>query len=176
MSIIVLIGASGSGKDTIGNLLQEEGIPQLISFTTRNKRPGEYHSKNYYFVNKEDIDQEEVIESTEYSGEKYGLFKKEVDRKLDNYKNTYFVSNTDGAQQIIDFYPNEAKVFWLDISIKDMKERMLRRGDSPENIIKRIEHAIDTKEIYPPNIKNLIQLDASKKPIELLEEILIHIN
>ncbi|MCM1232301.1 MAG: hypothetical protein NC124_19580 [Clostridium sp.] len=52
--IIVLLGASGSGKSTIENeLATHHGFEKIISFTTRQPRNGEVNGKDYYFTNNE---------------------------------------------------------------------------------------------------------------------------
>ncbi len=52
--IIVLLGASGSGKSTIENeLATHHGFEKIISYTTRQPRNGEVNGKDYYFTNNE---------------------------------------------------------------------------------------------------------------------------
>lgn len=49
--IIVLLGASGSGKSTIENeLATHYGFEKIISYTTRQHRTGEEKGKDYYFI------------------------------------------------------------------------------------------------------------------------------
>lgn len=52
--IIVLLGASGSGKSTIENeLATHHGFEKIISYTTRKPRDGEVNGRDYYFTNNE---------------------------------------------------------------------------------------------------------------------------
>ena len=53
MSTIVLIGASGSGKSTIENELNNNGFRKIVSYTTREPRDGEKNGKDYWFVTKD---------------------------------------------------------------------------------------------------------------------------
>ena len=49
--IIVLLGASGSGKSTIEKILSENyGYEKIISCTTRPQRSGETNGKDYHFI------------------------------------------------------------------------------------------------------------------------------
>ena len=49
--IIVLLGASGSGKSTIENeLATHHNFKKIISYTTRQPRAGEINGKDYYFT------------------------------------------------------------------------------------------------------------------------------
>lgn len=52
--IIVLLGASGSGKSTIEcELATHHGFNKIVSYTTRLPRDGEENGKDYWFTNNE---------------------------------------------------------------------------------------------------------------------------
>ena len=79
--IIVLLGASGSGKSTIENIISENyGFEKIISFTTRPKRDTEVDGKDYYFTTNEifkmSIKNNHFAEWDEYSQNRlYGTLK-----------------------------------------------------------------------------------------------------
>lgn len=50
MTIICLIGPSGSGKSTIAAEMENFGIPQIASYTTRQMRPGETDGVGHHFI------------------------------------------------------------------------------------------------------------------------------
>lgn len=69
--IIVLLGASATGKDTIAKHVSEKySIPIAISYTTRPMREKETQGVEYYFISDEEMDRKfkngEVIEHTSY--------------------------------------------------------------------------------------------------------------
>lgn len=79
--IIVLLGASSSGKSTIENeLATHHGFNKIISYTTRKPRDNEENGRDYYFIDNDTF--EEVIhrdlfaEYDEYSQNRlYGTLK-----------------------------------------------------------------------------------------------------
>ena len=79
--IIVLLGASGSGKSTIENILSEKfGCEKIISYTTRPQRINETNGKDYYFITNEkfleSLKKGLFAEYDEYSQERfYGTLK-----------------------------------------------------------------------------------------------------
>ncbi len=79
--IIVLLGASGSGKSTIEHeLATHHGFEKIISYTTRQPRAGEVNGKDYYFTENNTfaamINTGVLTEYDEYSqGRLYGTLK-----------------------------------------------------------------------------------------------------
>ena len=162
MSIILLVGASGSGKTTLGKKLEANGIKQLVSFTTRQAREGEIEGMDYYFVDKSNVEHFDLAEISHYGGNHYGLFKREVKIGLEMNEHVYFITDTNGAKQMVEMYPDDTEYFWIDTTLETMVKRMRNRGDNEEQILKRIEHAIDNNETQmPDNIDaNIFTLDS----------------
>ena len=79
--IVVLLGASGSGKSTIENILSKDfGYDKIVSYTTRKQRLGETNGKDYHFIDndtfKEALRKGLFAEYDEYSQERfYGTLK-----------------------------------------------------------------------------------------------------
>ena len=82
--LIVVSGPSGAGKDTVVQRMQERGLPFhfVVTATTRLKRPGETHGKDYWFVSKEEfarmIEHNELIEYAIVYGDYKGIPKTQV--------------------------------------------------------------------------------------------------
>ena len=81
-SPLLLVGPSGTGKDTLANKLRE-AYPDVfefsVSYTTRGARPGEVHGKDYFFASQEDfearVQQNDFVEHVTYAGNRYGTSK-----------------------------------------------------------------------------------------------------
>lgn len=106
--IIVLLGASGSGKSTIENILSNEfGYEKIISYTTRNQRQGEVNGKDYYFINNDAFNDALrkglFAEHDEYSqGRMYGTLKSDYQRD-----NKVAVLTPNGLRQLKKNCPHE---------------------------------------------------------------------
>lgn len=135
--IFTLTGPSGSGKTTLANIFKEKYGEQLVSYTSRPKRPEELDGEDYYFVTKEQALElkKESVEFTEYNNNYYG------------YLNSEFVEKTDTAPVIAVVDINGFKEFnkhyeivpiFLLPSLDKIKNNMLSRNDTRENIDKRI--------------------------------------
>jgi len=171
--IFILVGPSGSGKDTLGAYLKEKGIPELVSHTTRGMRKGEVNGISYHFISKQEFSGIEKIEYSEYAGNFYCLSKKEVEEKLNKYDKVFAITNIDGMEQVKKQYPNEVVPIFIDATLKEMKDRMKKRGDSEEEIRKRIDNAIKNKEfLNKGKCKYVIRNKEIKKAKEDLYKIL----
>lgn len=84
--IIVLLGASGSGKSTIENILSKDyGYEKIISYTTRPQRSGEINGKDYHFIDnckfQDALRKGLFAEYDEYSQERfYGTLKSDYQK------------------------------------------------------------------------------------------------
>lgn len=152
--IIIIIGASGSGKSTVGKALEREyGIKQLVSYTSRPMRDGEVYGVDYYFLDRQMAKYNKIIsvETTVYDGNIYGLTIDEVESKRKDGNDVYFISDRDGAEEIQEWYSDEEIiVLWFDISPWTMLTRMFKRGDSLIKALKRVIHAYRKGEFNQP--------------------------
>jgi guanylate kinase len=146
--ILVLSGASGTGKSTVCNRAMEKlgDIHFSISCTTREPRPGETDGISYYFIDKDDfkkrIENHEFIEYAEVHGNYYGTLKSEVLEKAMGGNDVVLDIDIQGALQIIeylehdDFLDNCCEfVFFGPPSYQELEKRLRGRGTETEEII-----------------------------------------
>jgi guanylate kinase len=138
-SLIVLVGVSGAGKDTLIKLASEQRrLRKPISATTRAARVGERDGVDYHFLSREEfmqrVAQGEMFEWEEFSGNCYGTLLSELHDEglkltIKENKGAITLKERLGAIVIGVFPP----------SLDAVRERLLERGDDPEEVRKRIE-------------------------------------
>ena len=131
--IVVLVGKSGSGKDTVVKKLAERNsdLFKAVSTTTRPQRESEVDGEDYYFVTQDQfmdrIQNNEFWEYIVYHAYKkdkiedwyYGLGK---ENPLDT-QNCVVVADLERIPQLIDIFGRRVIVICLDV---DEEERMRR--------------------------------------------------
>lgn len=146
--LYVIAAPSGAGKTTIVREILKEN-PDIIfsvSGTTRNKREGEVHGKDYFFFTKEDFEKKirenDLIEyETLFNGDYYGTVRSFVEEHLKNGKNIIFDIDVNGALNIKNIYKDKAAlIFIMPPDVETLKERLLKRAtESRDQINERIK-------------------------------------
>lgn len=171
--IIVIVGPSGSGKTTIGEELAKQGIPRLITTTSRNPRNGEKNGVDYYFRDISELNVDDFVEQTVYNNNQYGLTKEEVNSMLEKHDTVHVSLDQSGAEAVSKAYPDEACVVFVSITEKEMIRRMKKRGDSEQAIKDRIDFCRKTNELIPPAITDLVVInhDVQKAAQEIIDNV-----
>lgn len=72
IKLVAFQGPSGSGKSTLQKQL---GVPKIVSYTTRNIRPGEINGEDYYFTTESELlkmkEDGQLLEISFYKGNWY---------------------------------------------------------------------------------------------------------
>ncbi len=148
--LLIFSAPSGSGKTTLVRYLLSEisSLAFSVSATSRAKRTGEVHGKDYYFLSPADfkakIEANAFLEWEEvYDGVFYGTLFDEVERLLNEGKHVIFDVDVVGGVNIKKHYDERALAIFIKApSIEVLAERLRNRStDSEESILKRIEKA-----------------------------------
>ena len=132
--LVVISGASGTGKGTVCSALMES-LPEMaysISATTRQPRKGEQDGVNYYFLSKEDfrkmIAEDGFLEWAEVYGNYYGTPRKKVQEKLAGGQDILLEIDTQGALNVMEKYPAGVFIFLVPPSLEELERRIRKRG------------------------------------------------
>lgn len=147
--LICLAGPTASGKSTVCKKLLPlvEGLKLSVSTTTRSPRAGELDGKDYFFVDASEfqkrVDSDQFIEHAEFSGNRYGTEKRNIDIALGEGMDLLFEIEIQGVQQLKNLYGKDiVTIFIFPVSFETMEQRLLERGtETPEQIQLRLRTA-----------------------------------
>jgi len=148
-AILVLSGPSGAGKSTIINAASDE-IGEYyfsISTTTRSPRVGEENGVDYFFVTKENFEEDikagNFLEYAEVHGNYYGTSLKPVREALTEGKLVIFDIDVQG-HRLVRAKMNDitTSAFITPPTLKALEERLRARCTDDESVIvNRVENA-----------------------------------
>lgn len=151
--MLILIGASASGKTEIAKILiRDFGFEKMITTTTRKKRKGEVNHVDYHFITRNKFlkmkDQNKFLETVEYNGNFYGTPKDgaTIDKVL--------IVEPEGANEIYKKGIEDTLFFLLETDEETRKNRMLSRGD---NLIQVLDRLHKDDQYFDPS--HLIHID-----------------
>ena len=148
--LTVVSGFSGAGKGTLMKRLisDYDNYALSISMTTRNCREGEVDGKDYFFVTKQqfedNIAKDGFIEHACYCGNYYGTPREYVESKLKEGKDVVLEIEVQGAMQVKKRYPDALLLFVTPPSVEELERRLRGRGTETDEVIKsRLHRAVE---------------------------------
>ena len=139
----MITGPSGVGKGTLIRALFDR-IPELgvsVSATTRAPRRGEQPGVEYHFLGRDEFDRRvaagDFVEWAEYSGNRYGTLRSELDRHLEAGVPVVLEIELQGARQVREKLPEAVQVFIAPPSRETLQTRLEGRGTDDEDQVRR---------------------------------------
>jgi guanylate kinase len=168
--VFVITGPSGVGKGTLIRALRDlmPGLELSVSATTRPPRPGERDGVAYHFLSQEEFSERvaagEFVEWAEYSGNRYGTLRSELDRRVAAGVPLVLEIELQGARQVREQMPEAVQVFIAPPSRETLRTRLVGRGtDTAEQVMRRLETA-DAELAAQPEFAHVVvndRLDAA---------------
>lgn len=153
--VVLLVGVSGAGKDTIKHLLLKTGgYHHIVSHTTRAPRENggvmERDGVEYYFINQKQaadmLRRGEFIEANFYSGNVYGTSVSEIQKAHDDRKIAITDLEVQGVADYKAISPTVIAEFILPPDYVEWQRRLHARysagGADPADLAKRMRTAI----------------------------------
>ena len=146
--LYVLSGPSGVGKSTAVHevMRRHPTLKFSVSVTTREIRPGDVAGESYYFISRSQfqkmLEDNELLEHTEYVGNCYGTPEKPINEMLSQGIDVLLDIEPCGALQVQKRRPDATLIFMAAPSFSEIERRLRGRGDTPPDKIQaRLERA-----------------------------------
>lgn len=141
--LFVISGSSGVGKGTMVSAILERNpeIKLSISTTTRPPRPNEENGVNYFFITKEEfqeqIKNENFFEWAEFADNFYGTSKKFLEDSINQGQSIILEIDVQGAFQVKEKCKEAILIFILPPSMEELKNRLTNRKTETFDIINK---------------------------------------
>lgn len=142
--LIILSGPSGVGKGTVRKILMD--LPGAdfyfsVSLTTRSQRPGEVEGKDYFYVTREEFEDNiargNLLEYAEFVGNYYGTPADKVEAERNKGRNVLLEIEVTGTQKVIAKCPDAVTIFLVPPSFETLEARIRGRSTENEETIQR---------------------------------------
>lgn len=147
-NLFVVAAPSGAGKSSLVKALLEldAKLSVSVSHTSRDPRGQEQHGREYLFVSVEEfrgmIDRGEFFEWAKVHDNLYGTSRTAIEARLAHGDDVVLEIDYQGALQIKQLFPHAVLIFILPPSWDELKQRLIRRGDTADDVIaKRMKTA-----------------------------------
>ena len=148
IKILIIVGKTASGKDSVVNKLVENGYDKVVTYTTRPMRSGEKQDITYHFITEEEfknkIEENFFAEYKTYNTE-FGVWY--YGTALDDLENaddkSVIILTPDGYRDVINKLTRKPISIYLYANNQTIKKRLIKRGDDPKEAERRVSHDND---------------------------------
>jgi len=185
-------GPSGAGKTTLLRqvISTVEGLKELVSTTTRQRRPTERDGEDYHFVSKQNfqsmIEERQLVEWKLIFGDYYGLTRSELTKYPEN--DVILDMDVRGKTDFVRTTSVDCvTIFLMPPSLETVRQRLKSRNDlTPESIERRLaraseeissasgyEFVVENRELNEAahQIEAIIVASRSNRDMRLLEKV-----
>lgn len=148
--LVVITGPSGVGKDSVIDILHEQGLEFefVVTMATRDKRDYEIDGRDYNFVSVAEfrrmIEDGELLEHAEVYGQYKGVPRLPALRALASGRDVVMRLDVQGADRIREIVPQTVTIFLAPPSLEVLDQRLRDRGtDNCEQVRTRMAVARD---------------------------------
>jgi guanylate kinase len=142
--VFVITGTSGAGKGTLERALLQRirELELAVSATTRERRPGERHGREYWFLSEEEFERKvaegEFLEWVQLDwGPRSGTLRTEIDRIRAEGRIPLLDLETEGALRVHERVPGAVTVFVRAPSFEENERRLRERATEDESEIEK---------------------------------------
>ena len=143
--IVIISSPSGGGKTSICRKLLSPTRKKLgwnfsVSYTTRERRPGEKNGREYFFVSEKDFKKKVAegffAEHFKVHLYRYGTPKKPLENTIKSGDVMLLDVDVQGAFRLKKEYPQAIMIFIVPPSVKELKKRLKSRGTETKQQLK----------------------------------------
>lgn len=180
--LIIMSGPSGVGKGTIREELMKKDDLNLhysVSMTTRGMRPGEVNGREYYFVSREEFDQniknDNLLEWAEFVGNRYGTPRDKVEQMRSEGKNVMLEIEVNGTAQVLNKVHDEGviSIFIAPPSQEELEKRLRGRGTESDEVIKSRVAKATQEFAFKDQYKYIVVNDDLSKAVDDVRQIIL---
>ncbi len=178
--IIVLMGKTASGKDSVCRELAKRGVTRIITYTTRPIRPGETNGISYHFISKDDfikkINEGFFAEYKEYhvaDGSIWYYGSAAQDYDTDELRT--IILTPAGYRDMKDVLSGKSYTIYLYANRATIRKRLAKRGDDKTEADRRLEQdRIDFRGLEC-EVDRIVYNSGGKTISEIADEILKYV-
>ena len=180
-SLFIVSAPSGGGKTSLVKQLVSDldQIAVSVSHTTRNIRPGEKNTVDYFFVDEPEfirmVEKGDFVEHAEVFNHFYGTSASQITDRLQAGIDVVLDIDWQGAEQIRHAFSDAVSIFIIPPSLEVLKERLTKRQQDDSQIISnRMQRACDELSHYPEFDYLIVNDDFAKAADELRAIVIAH--
>ncbi|WP_202081341.1 guanylate kinase [Caldalkalibacillus salinus] len=141
---LLFVGPDGSGRFTLAEAIGVTlGIPRVVSFTTRERRPKETEGNEYHFVSQSEFNamraDNEFIEVVESDGYFYGIRKEDCQKLLDDHDSFFAILSPAGCEIFKQEFSKTLTIF-VHADKDTVIQRQIERGDDKDTVDRHLKH------------------------------------